>query len=289
MSSKGKNYTGYLLVYFKTESETMFYGLSRDGLNWEALNNNQTVLAPTLGNKSIRDPHVIRMQDGTFKMICTDSWKSPNILVWDSKDLISWENERVVEITPEGGVNTWAPEAFYDEEEGKYVVFWSTSLVEPWDHRIYKSYTEDFINFTPAELFFDPGYSAIDSTMIKHQDTYYMYFKDERKDVPNEKSIKLATSKKASKDYPGRDTPEATRLTDTWVEGPIVIKSLTEERWYLYYDEYTRGRWGCSVSEDLENWIQLDYNAFKLPEGVRHGGIIPITEEEYIKLEENLK
>lgn len=280
-----EEYTGYLLVYFKTESETMFYGLSRDGLNWEVLNQGESILIPSLGNKSIRDPHVIRMQDGSFKMICTDSWRSQNILVWDSKDLVNWENERLVHIAPEGGLNTWAPEAFYDEEEKKYVVFWSTSLAYPWVHKIYKSYTKDFIKFTPAELLFDPGYSVIDSTMIKHENTYYMYFKDEREDMPNEKSIKLATSDRASKGYPGVDTPEATRLTETWVEGPIVIKSFKEDKWYLYYDEYTRGRWGCSVSENLEDWTKLSYDEFHLPQGVRHGGIIPLTEEEYQRLE----
>ncbi|HHX60136.1 MAG TPA: glycoside hydrolase family 43 protein [Epulopiscium sp.] len=275
-----QDYAGYLLVFFKTESESLFYAYSEDGLFWKELNQNQEILKATLGNKSIRDPHVIRVEDNTFKMISTDSWDSQNILAWDSKDLIHWENERLIPIAKKGSLNTWAPEVFYDDTEEKYMVFWSSSIDKYRDHRLYKAYTTDFIDFTEAEILFDPGYNVIDGTIVKDKDIYYLYFKDERQATPNEKSIKVATSLSAGTGYPGPTSPEAKRLTDTWVEGPILIKSLTEEKWYLYYDEYTRKRWGCSVSTDLINWTKLPYQDFLLPEGVRHGGIIPVTNNE---------
>lgn len=46
--------TALLFAYFRTESETLHYAVSRDGLRWAPLNENQPVMTPTQGAASVR-------------------------------------------------------------------------------------------------------------------------------------------------------------------------------------------------------------------------------------------
>src|SRR4030095_8361338 len=70
--------TAYVMAYF-TESPSMQganYGLhlavSSDGLNWSPLNQNNAVVTPTQGTLGLRDPFILRKQDGTFVVLATD-------------------------------------------------------------------------------------------------------------------------------------------------------------------------------------------------------------------------
>ena len=46
--------TALLFAYFRTESETLHYAVSRDGFRWVPLNNNEPVMTPTQGAASVR-------------------------------------------------------------------------------------------------------------------------------------------------------------------------------------------------------------------------------------------
>jgi hypothetical protein len=52
------------------------YGLhlavSTDSLNWTPLNQNNPLVTPTEGDLGLRDPFILRKQDGTFVVIATD-------------------------------------------------------------------------------------------------------------------------------------------------------------------------------------------------------------------------
>ena len=98
--------TGYVMSYF-TETPQMQganYGLhlavSRDGLNWTPLNQNQPVATPTAGTMGLRDPFLFRKQDGTFVVIATDLFgtdfgqTNQFLHVWDSVNLTSFTGYR---------------------------------------------------------------------------------------------------------------------------------------------------------------------------------------------------
>ena len=93
-----ETYAGYLLSYFKSSDESLYQAYSRDGLHWTTLNKNQSVLKVTVGNKSVRDPDVIRGQDGVYHFLSTDSWTSPNLVIYDSMDLVHWERMDVLSL-----------------------------------------------------------------------------------------------------------------------------------------------------------------------------------------------
>ena len=112
--------TAYLMTYF-TESPNMVgadYGLhlavSRDGLNWTPLNQNNPVVTPTAGDLGLRDPFVFRKQDGTFVVVATDlrgtdfTRNSQYLHVWDSTNLTSFSGYRRVRMHTLN-THTWAP------------------------------------------------------------------------------------------------------------------------------------------------------------------------------------
>ena len=95
-----------------------------------------------------------------------------------SRDRMHWQDLYGEQTVPEAGC-AWAPEAIYDEEEGSYLVFRSSSRTSPDGEahglHIYCARTSDFRAFTPAELYITRGddRTIIDTTMIKAGGTYY--------------------------------------------------------------------------------------------------------------------
>lgn len=62
-------YNGYLYVHFKRESadgEQIYFALSdgNDPLQFRDLNGGEPVLYSTLGERGVRDPHIVRSPDG---------------------------------------------------------------------------------------------------------------------------------------------------------------------------------------------------------------------------------
>ncbi len=122
----------YLFSYFTGNGEDgLHLAHSTDGYRWTALNGGRSLLAPAAGkDKLMRDPSIARGPDGTFHMVWTVSWNEKGFGYASSRDLIHWSEQRyigVMEHEPEAR-NTWAPEVFYDEATGQFLVFWSTTI-----------------------------------------------------------------------------------------------------------------------------------------------------------------
>ena len=127
-------YTHYLFVYFPSNSnENLYYAISQDGYNYTPLNNGQPFFTAE-GNTvmgGLRDPHILRGEDGKFYMAVTDmksalGWSSNRGLVlMKSDDLIKWTCHTVHFPTKYAGTNfanvtrVWAPETIYDHQAGK--------------------------------------------------------------------------------------------------------------------------------------------------------------------------
>jgi beta-xylosidase len=314
---KAPKYAGYLFAYFTGEGtadgEQIRYALSRgnDPLHWRELNAGKPVLTSTIGEKGLRDPFVIRSPEGDkFYMIATDlrmyrnssgSWDqvqrhgSKSIMVWESTDLVHWTDQRLVKVSPDTAGNTWAPEAYWDETLGEYVVFWASKLYAEDDpehtgstyNKMLYATTEDFRTFSEPKVWNDPGYSVIDSTVVEHEGTYHRYTKDERDPSSSGPCAKFITAEKS------------TSLTDTSYdfvadcvgsgamdrgEGPTVFKSNTEEKWYLFIDEYGGRGYLPFETTDLDSGEWTPSTGYQLPASPRHGTVLPVTQEEYDRL-----
>ncbi|MEU4982376.1 family 43 glycosylhydrolase [Streptomyces sp. NPDC021969] len=310
-------YAGYLFAYFTGEGtadgEQIRYALSRgnDALHWRELNGGEPVLTSTTGEKGLRDPFVIRSPEGDrFYLIATDlrmyrnssgSWDevqrhgSKSIMVWESTDLVHWTDQRLVKVSPDNAGNTWAPEAYWDDELDAYVVFWASKLYADDDpdhtgstyNKMLYATTKDFRTFSEPKVWNDPGYSVIDSTVVEHEGTYYRYTKDERDPSSGSPCSKFITAEKSAS------------LTDTSYdfvsdcigsgamdrgEGPTVFKSNTEEKWYLFVDEYGGRGYLPFETTDLDSGRWTPSTGYQLPASPRHGTVIPVTQAEYDRL-----
>lgn len=285
-------YAGYLFAHFTGEQkdgEQIYFSLSRDGLHWKDLNGGQPVLKSEIGEKGARDPFLIRTPNRFF-LIATDlrieagkGWEaaqysgSRDILVWESEDLVSWQGPAAHTIGVEGAGCVWAPEAIYDVTENAVLVFWA-SMVNG-KQKIYASYTEDFKNFTEPFVFLEKENHVIDSTIIRTEQGYYRYTKDE-----TEKNICIDFSRTLRpKDF--QEIKSAVLGELYGVEGPEIFQFNDRKEWCLIVDRFAAGKGYLPLVTD--NLAGGDFNILDDSEfdmGVtkkRHGGIIPITEAEY--------
>ncbi|MFJ5994617.1 family 43 glycosylhydrolase [Streptomyces sp. NPDC092370] len=314
---KHSKYAGYLFAYFTGEGtadgEQIRYALSRgnDPLHWRELNAGKPVLTSTIGEKGLRDPFVIRSPEGDkFYLIATDlrmyrnssgSWDqvqrhgSKSIMVWESTDLVHWTDQRLVKVSPDSAGNTWAPEAYWDDELGAYVVFWASKLYADDDpdhkgntyNKMLYATTQDFRTFSEPKVWNDPGYSVIDSTVVKYKDEYYRYTKDERDPSSSSPCSKFVTGEKSTSLTSTRYDFVADCIGKAAMdrgEGPTVFKSNTEKKWYLFIDEYGGRGYIPFETTDLASGKWTPSENYQLPVSPRHGTVLPVTQKEYDRL-----
>ena len=265
----------YLFSYFVGNGEDGLHFLSStDGLRWTPLNGGRSFLSPQVGSKLMRDPSIARGPDGVFHLVWTTGWWDQGIGIAHSKDLIEWSPQQFLPVmadTPDAQ-NCWAPEIFYDEDERRFLIFWATTKVRKPDasHRIYYVETKDFRTYTPATILFDDGFSVIDAFIVKSAPgRFTMIVKDETELPSPKKHLRAAAATRASGPYGVASAP----FSADWVEGPSLLK--LGDRWIVYYDEYTRRRYGALQTTDLKTWQPVQ--DLSIPAGVRHGTAFETT------------
>jgi hypothetical protein len=307
-------YAGYLFTHFTGENtaagEQVYFALSEgnDPTRWRQLNGGRPVLTSSEGTRGVRDPFIIRSPQGDkFFQIATDlrmygngDWDqvqrtgSKSIVVWESTDLVNWSAPRLVRVSPDTAGNTWAPEAYYDAELGRYVVFWASKLYSVGDpdhtgdtyNRMMYATTSDFRTFSDAQVWVDKGYSTIDSTVINHNGTYYRFTKDERSSSQTACG-KFILAEKSTTILNRNYSFVADCIGNNAIsqgEGPLVFKSNTDERWYMFIDEYGGRGYVPFTTTDLDTRQWSPVSAYTMPGRPRHGTVLPITQAEYDRL-----
>jgi hypothetical protein len=272
--------------------------LSTDGRHWTPLNNNQPVW-----EHHMRDPYVRRGPDGLWRILSTGGGGrndrdrvGPSCLYITSKDLINWNVEGPLplmkDVRNDSGAlarNIWAPEWFYDERTGDYVLFWSSSFKDAgWkESRLWYCRTRDWKTFTPAKVLFESPYSVIDGTLLKHKDTYYLFHKEEEfgAKTGERRAIRLATAKSLTGPYTVVEGQlNKGQLVPVITEGPTVMKDPVKPGWLLLYDYPMTNGFGASYSPDLINWTVEE--GVQFPADARHGCVSQLTAEEATTLVE---
>nr|GID87832.1 hypothetical protein Ade03nite_67560 [Actinoplanes derwentensis] len=312
---KQEPYQGYLFSYFTGEGyangEQVYNALSNgnDPLSWREINNGNPVLTSTKGTEGLRDPFIIRSPEGDkFYQIATDlkiygngDWDasqrsgSKSIMVWESTDLVNWTDQRLVKVSPDTAGNTWAPEAFYDKNIGAYVVFWASKLYAASDpnhtgssyNRMMYATTRDFRTFSEPKVWKDPGYSVIDSTIVEHDGVYHRITKDERNNSSDSPCSKFLIQEKATDLLDLNWSLEAECIGSGALargEGPLVFKSNTQDKWYLFIDEYGGRGYVPFSTTDLDSGVWTPEPTYSLPSRPRHGTVLPVTAAEYQRI-----
>ena len=299
---------GYLFVTFKGErtpmSEQVYFVISRDGKEWTSLNGGEPVLVSMIGEKGVRDPFLLRAQDGgRFFLIATDlsihlnpNWGravtkgSRSIVIWESTDLVKWSEPRLVKVAADGAGCTWAPEAVYDEKNRNYLVFWASKTAGDnfKKHRIWAARTSDFATFSEPFIFIDKPNDVIDTTIVFDGGKYYRFSKDERF-----KAITLETSDTLEGEW--ADVPDFSLARLQGFEGPACYR-LTSPRahqpatWSLLLDHYSKGEgYKTFITTNLATGDFKAAPDFRFPFKLRHGSVLPISADELARLEAGFK
>lgn len=296
--------SAYLFVHFMNSEgdascEQIYFSVSEDGQTWTTLNDSSPVLTSTVGEDGVRDPYILRGEDGKFFIIATnlsiygrrgdpDRWTtcqesgSRSIVIWESNDLVNWSKESLVEVAADNAGCTWAPEAVYDPEKDMYMVFWASKISDDGysKQRVYRSYTEDFKTFTEPEIYIETPENNIDTTITSHEGVYYRFTKNEsRSSIIMESSTSLSGGWKDVATYNLGDM--------TGYEGPAVYKLNGEDSWCLLLDYYSRGQgYKPFITDDISTGIFTQASDFTFDGTYRHGTVLPITAEEYSALVE---
>ncbi len=294
---------GWLFVGSKKSGETGIYmAVSKDGYAWSYVSDGKPIIRQSERNELMLDPFIQHDPDGTFRMVWRWSANSPAIGYSTSIDLLHWSKNRKLLLTQSIPVATYAnsPSIYYRESTKDWLILWSsggaladkpatppTSLATPND-RIYFSTTTDFKRFTPAKLFFDPGFSVTDPILLGSgmPGLFYLIFTDERpsdRTFPLGKRIFVAEGPSMIGPWQRISDP----VTDPWTEAAAPIQ--VADGLLLYYHhahnpQSTTGHdpqdYGAAFSKDMVHWTD-DSLRISFPSGIQHGSFIHISTDEY--------
>lgn len=312
-----KDMAAYLLVYFKDDTHSLHFALSRDGYSFTDVNDGQPVIdgREIAEQKGIRDPYIIRGPDNVFYMAMTDlhifaqdkglretrwqrdghryGWGNNRALVlMKSTDLVNWThtNLRVDKAFPhlwDIGCS-WAPEMTIDEKQGKIMLTFTMRFCNGRNKLYYTYMNGDFTKMeaSPELLFEYPtNRSYIDGDIIKAGEEFHLFY------VPHDGTpgIKHAASDSINSGYVYEAAycdPEPKSC-----EAPNAWKRIGENKWVLMYDVYGTKvhNFGFVETTDFEHFTRLG----KFNEGLmkatnfsspKHGSVIHLTRAEADRL-----
>lgn len=252
-----KDLAGYLMVYFKDQTHSAYFAISRDGYNFTDLNGGEPIFDGTklAEQKGVRDPHIARGPDGAFYLAMTDlhisgqraghrtnQWERPQekygwgnnraLVLMKSYDLIHWSHSdfRVDKAFPElGDIDcSWAPQTIYDDVKGKMMVYF-TIRYNNREANLYWSHTDDAftkLETTPVKI---PDIGGIDGDITKVGDKFHLFYVADAK-------IKYAVSDKINQGYKAQ--PQRIDPNTESTEAPNVFKRLGTDAYILMYDVY---------------------------------------------------
>lgn len=266
----------YLFTSFhEPATDGLRFLYSYDGNHWKDLEG--IFLKPAVGKQQVlRDPSITQGPNGTYHLVWTSSWRGdPGFGYASSKDLVHWSEQRLINVManePET-VNVWAPEVLYDPAEKQFIIIWASAIPQRFpkgteeennNHRMYYTLTKDFIHFTAAKLFLDPGFSVIDAVITERKiNDYVLVLKDNTRANRN---LKVAFSNHLSGPYTDVSTPFSGNLT----EGPTVVK--VDHHWLIYGDAYGEKRFVAYQTHDFKTFTDIS-SQIDLPAGHKHGTI----------------
>ena len=271
----------YIFTSFRdADQKSLRFLYSFDGYHWT--NVPGTFLEADVGaKKQFRDPSVARGPDGIFHLVWTSGWHGDQGFgCASSKDLIHWSEQKFVPVMTNEPttVNVWAPELFYDEGGKQFIIVWASTIpgrfpdkLEKHDNnqRLYFTTTRDFTNYTPAKLFFDAGYSAIDAFPVKCGTHYVLVHKDNSRT-----NLNLRVAFAASPIGPWENVSEP--FTQKFTEGPAALK--VGDDWLIYFDAYREKIYGAVKTRDFKTFTKITTEV-SFPAGHKHGTAIPVPRE----------
>ena len=114
-----------LLTYISDEPATgqnggMKIAGESDG-SYSVLHSNQPILYASKGTKSLSSAQIFRAADGSFGVVAADGGNNGNLILFDSKDLITYSNERMLSVPGVSAIKE--VNCVYDSADKVYRIF----------------------------------------------------------------------------------------------------------------------------------------------------------------------
>ncbi|MEO5922351.1 MAG: glycoside hydrolase family 43 protein [Bryobacteraceae bacterium] len=300
-----KDFGGYVMVYFKDETHSGYFAVSRDGYTFADVNGGQPVLDGTqlAEQKGVRDPHIARGPDGAFYLAMTDlhiygqrvgvrttQWERPEetygwgnnraIVLMKSWDLIHWTHSdfRVDKAFPQlGDIGaSWAPQTIYDEAAKKMMVYFTIRLNG--QTSMYYSYTDDAFTKLVTKPEHLSEAAGIDGDIVQVGGKFHLHY-------ASKATVKHGVSNRINGGYefdPQRIDPETVST-----EAPNVFKRLGTNSYVLMYDVYGArpNNMGFSETTDFTTYRNLGHFNEGVMKGTnfvrpKHGAVTYLTPAE---------
>ena len=294
-------FTKYLFVYFPSNAnENIYYALSDNGYDYTPMNDGQMIIsADTISlKKGVRDPHILRGEDGYFYMVLTDmrsaeGWESNHgIVMMKSKDLVNWTHSTVhfpdkyKEKNYANVIRVWAPETIWDPQAKKYMVYFSLLTNDgtiPYDKVFYCYANEDFTDLEGDPIYlYDRGSATIDMDIVYNEKDglYHAFYKNEGSGGICKVTASTLTAHEGQPGSQWSEPSETLQQTNEAVEGAGIFKLIDSDTWVLMYDCYMNGHYQFCTSTDLTNFTFKQNTETSGMFTPRHGTVIPVTDAE---------
>jgi predicted GH43/DUF377 family glycosyl hydrolase len=312
-----KDMGAYMMVYFKDDTHSLYFALSKDGYSFTDINNAKPIMAgDTISEqKGIRDPYIMRGPDGMFYMALTDlhlfaqklgyrttEWErdgkeygwgnNHGIVLLKSPDLIHWKHSvlRVDKAFPElANIGcAWAPELIYDAARDRIMLYFSMRFGNGKCKVYYTYMNKDFtaMETLPQPIFEYPdGKEYIDADITKVDNKYHMFICSHNGGA----HIEQAISDSINSGY--QLIPKRCDGEKSGCEAPTIYKRIGQNKWVIIYDIYSihPHNFGFSETSDFENFNYLGHfneggmkrTNFEIP---KHPAVIQITKKEAERL-----
>lgn len=279
---------GWLFAGYKNDGgDGIYFAISKDGYRWKLVNDGRPILKQSQRGELMRDPFIQRAPDGSFRMVWTWSVGTPAVIGYStSNNLVFWTEQHALPVAAAipAATHAWAPAMYYQPDQKDWLILWSSAVTPAGQvhggtlgSRIYATTTAEFKRFTPAKLFFDPGYDVSDSSLIPGSvpsGPYYLLFTDDRA-APDGKHILAAMGSKIGGPWQDIRVP----FTETGSEGAAAIN--VPGGYLVYYDHPGEPQhYAAAFSTDLQHWSDAT-SKISFPAGLRHGSLLHIETSEY--------
>jgi len=313
---------GYLYCHMSDRGEYTAYALSRDGYNYEDLNEGNAIMDPKEHARiegGQRDAYITRAWDGKgYVMVTTDmcvakshKWDNYGIDLLKSDDLIHWTSVTFdyrkgtsifMNPTDESvykdwsTINrVWAPQIFWDPDyiwedgdRGGYMIYYSmlNRPEEKYDRMYYSYADKSFTRMTQPRLLFDWGYATIDADINLLDDgLYHMLIKKEG----GKPGIYTATSKNLNSGWGEPVENDYVSFEGKKkCEGSSAFQLIGDKTWrvaYIQYSDRPKHYRICKADENLRNFH--DPVDIKGVTGPQHGSFMRLTKKEYKRLKKH--
>jgi hypothetical protein len=300
----------YLMAFYLGDGRTgLHLAWSENGLNWQPLRKGKSFVRPGIGDYVMREPHLLSGPDGFYHLVWSTGVSRLEIGYTRSKDLISWEPQRVIAIKDlgEDALACVSPELFYDEYKQHFMLYWSAEMSQQqltnknededeFDapektgkpivkaekrYLAFKKTTTDFMQFSKSESFFQPSISIRDLHLVKDSLRYILLYRDETAKPKNiQRNLKLSTSTYIDGPY---SEPSASISGKNVIFSPVVYK--TDSLWMILAERYKEGKIGAYATKDFLQFE--DYtDSIKYSKGMRPASVIMVPNKLLKKLRE---